>query len=574
MPRDFPLVSTNDRSGEELDGQEQYELQRAIALSLLGEPQQNIVVDSRVSKSPTMPSSSSNSQGTKRRLTDASDAEQRRKRQKQLHNKGLVDKVRQMKEDMKKTAQRPKLHMKYAGGALRLTRTPGRARARTPNTVSLDDLIYPDDLRSAFVYSFFIDNDVLFSHFPFKTSTNPRPFVQVYVGRDLSMDGLGKHFAGFTKKRPKDDDFARVVECAQAGYREQYGENFHAFYPYMTSGCAHTKMMVLAYPDFLRVVITSANLMECDVVQGDNMWFIQDFPRIAHGVECPRTKFEVALRKHVQELGCPENFLEMYLPDEDEPGVFDFSAAKVYLVTSKPGSYSKKEAVEYGQLKLRRVVRNKILKHYTDENLPKMSFEICVGSVGHLENEDIVKNFLESCAGNRQESIEGQPALKLVFPTRADVQKSNLKVEGAGNISSHIDWRAVPEKGADYLKSIFYHYRSKDPGCLFHMKSILALRADAPTRTPLYMYMGSANFSASAWGVVKPELRSSAVAATLGTERLERVANYECGVVIKGRDIAGMLETGKWEDIVPYVRPTEADVCSSLLLSSFRPFLL
>jgi hypothetical protein len=28
----------------------------------------------------------------------------------------------------------------------------------------------------------------------------------------------------------------------------------------MGSGCAHSKIMVLIYPDFLRVVITSANL--------------------------------------------------------------------------------------------------------------------------------------------------------------------------------------------------------------------------------------------------------------------------------------------------------------------------
>jgi hypothetical protein len=44
------------------------------------------------------------------------------------------------------------------------------------------------------------------------------------------------------------------------------------------------------------------------------------------------------------------------------------------------------------------------------------------------------------------------------------------------------------------------------------------------------------------------------------TARLESVQNYECGVVVEGRDIAGMLETGKWEDVVPYVRPTENDV--------------
>jgi hypothetical protein len=58
-------------------------------------------------------------------------------------------------------------------------------------------------------------------YFPFKTSANPRPYVHVYVGRDITLDSVGKNFAGFKKKRPKGDDFHRVVQCAQAGYREE-----------------------------------------------------------------------------------------------------------------------------------------------------------------------------------------------------------------------------------------------------------------------------------------------------------------------------------------------------------------
>jgi hypothetical protein len=72
--------------------------------------------------------------------------------------------------------------------------------------------------------------------------------------------------------------------------------------------------------------------------------------------------------------------------------------------------------------------------------------------------------------------------------------------QGATNISCHIDWKSLASKSAEYLQQVFYHYHSKDARHLFHLKSILALRADAPTETPLYMYMGSANFSAGAWG--------------------------------------------------------------------------
>ncbi|KAJ7758335.1 tyrosyl-DNA phosphodiesterase-domain-containing protein [Mycena metata] len=450
----------------------------------------------------------------------------------------------------------PKVYMKFKGGALRMTRTPGRRLANTPNTISLPDLIHSDSLCAGLFFSFFVGNDELFQYLPLKTSARPRPFAPMYIGRDYAMDGLGKQFADFTKKRPKSlEEFERVVKKAQEGYRNMYGENFHAFYPFMRNGCAHTKMMALVYPDFLRVVITSANLMTLDVELGDNTWFIQDFPRIPAGDQ-PKyveTKFECQLKQHIEQLGCPEEFLTRYL----EPGEFDFSGVKVYLVTSVPGSYSGVHATKYGQLALRRIVRNKILRYYPEGKVPRMSFEVCTGSVGHLENEDVVKNFLESCAGNRQESIEGRPELKLIFPTLRDAQKSNLGLPN--NISSHIDWRTLPEKGAEFLSTLFHHYHSKDPGTLFHSKIYIALHADDPKRTPLYLCMGSANISSSAWGVVKPELRNGVIAKSLATERLERVANFECGVVIKGRDIVGMLETDRWRDIIPYRRPTEAN---------------
>jgi hypothetical protein len=129
--------------------------------------------------------------------------------------------------------------MKYASGTLRLTRTSGRQHA--PNAISLDDLIHPPDLSSALVYSFFIEDPYLFNVRPFlsflcrysnltcaqfllfKTSRHHRPYVNVYVGRDIAMDADGKRFPGCKPKmkRPKPVDFDRVVELAKKGFREQ-----------------------------------------------------------------------------------------------------------------------------------------------------------------------------------------------------------------------------------------------------------------------------------------------------------------------------------------------------------------
>ncbi|KAJ7500760.1 tyrosyl-DNA phosphodiesterase-domain-containing protein [Mycena galericulata] len=497
--------------------------------------------------------------GSKKRLPDFPDnlehLKKKPKLDKESKNAKVKEKLRKLREEKERKALNPvKLPMKYKGGALRLTRTPGRGRM---NTVSLGDLIHPNELSSAFVFAYFIEPGVLFKHFPFKTSQNHRNHCLVYVGTAFEMDMFAKGFANIAMdQRPRSrDEFDKAVEAAKKGYSEEYGENFKAFYPYMSGGgCAHSKMMILIYPDFLRLVITSANLMATDVVYGDNMWYIEDFPRLSPQAAkiYTKTEFETGLGEHLKDLQCPPEFLSMYL----ETPVFDFSAVKVHLVTSVPGSFSKERATAYGQLALRRIVRDNILQDYTEDTLPKMEFEVCVGSVGHLETKGVVNNLLQSCAGDLQESFEGAPALKMVFPTLNDVKKSS-KI-GAGNIASHITWSSLEKKSAEYLKGIFYHYKSKDEGCLFHMKSILALRAGHPKDLPLYIYMGSHNFSINAWGKVAPEKRS-AERAKFGPVRLEGISNLECGVVVPGKHIVGMLETKDWEDFVPYVRPSEAN---------------
>lgn len=56
-------------------------------------------------------------------------------------------------------------------------------------------------------------------------------------------------------------------------YRQVYGRNFHAFYPKMQcSGCWHSKIMLLIYPTFARLVITSSNMLELDFAHSDNHW--------------------------------------------------------------------------------------------------------------------------------------------------------------------------------------------------------------------------------------------------------------------------------------------------------------
>lgn len=59
-------------------------------------------------------------------------------------------------------------------------------------------------------------------------------------------------------------------------YQIQYGKNYHAFYAW-SPGSSHSKILILVYPDFLRLVITSCNMMNIDTVLGDNHVSMEKF---------------------------------------------------------------------------------------------------------------------------------------------------------------------------------------------------------------------------------------------------------------------------------------------------------
>lgn len=74
------------------------------------------------------------------------------------------------------------VRMAFPSGALRITRTPGRSRAK--NCINLTDVIHKDSLVSACVFSFFIANEELLEHLPLSRTSNavpvlhPSPYVK------------------------------------------------------------------------------------------------------------------------------------------------------------------------------------------------------------------------------------------------------------------------------------------------------------------------------------------------------------------------------------------------------------
>ncbi|KAK8081188.1 hypothetical protein PG997_009006 [Apiospora hydei] len=457
--------------------------------------------------------------------------------------------------------------MTYPNGGLRITRTPGRRR--TKNCVGLGDIIDKDHLVSACIFAFYIADEELFQHLPIsRRSADPVP---IYIGRDANNDPFLQSAAiragiplteGKLTKKSLDTLRPHLADQHKTHSHSGGGQNLHAFYAW-SPGSAHSKILLLVYPAFLRIVITSCNMMDADTVLGDNHWYIHDVPRRRdERASRPPAGFEGTLLTHMEALRTPPAFLDSVR------GWYDYSSVKVYLVTSHPGTFSGPlKAEQHGLLRLRKIVRHLGLNlgrdkpdDDDDDDNEQVRLEVCTASVGSISARWLSAFY--KCALGRQdirvpeeeENNEVVPDIKLFYPSVDDVRSASAdSQDAASNIGCHLrPWNTAPQA----VKRIFHHYHSRDIGRLFHQKLIMAYNPDQPHAPPHYIYVGSANLSQSAWGSVAEDKTKKGNEATCHT-KLAGVFNFECGVVIPGRLISDLLEPGteSWEDgVVPYDR--------------------
>ncbi|KAI0551530.1 tyrosyl-DNA phosphodiesterase I [Xylaria curta] len=442
----------------------------------------------------------------------------------------------------------PPISMSYANGAIRITRTPGRRLAK--NCVNLRDVIHKDHLEAACVYCFFIAEEEFYGHLPFAEKPGGIP---IYIGRDPNFDvstmRTASTMAGLkvqekvTRKRL---DSLRPI--LQDLHRQKYGQNMHTFYAWGPGSC-HSKILLLVYPTFLRIVITSCNMMDIDTMLGDNHWYIHDVPKRPSPSTRSPVGFEADLLSHMEALGAPKAFLDSI------KGVYNYSTVKVHLLTSVPGTCSGAKAENHGLLRLRRIIKQLDLKLPGKEKLEKLQLEVCTASVGNL-NAKWLNGFHDCALGKdtleTHDGARNVPKLKLFYPTMKDVKNADeVARDAASNIGCHTrPWDTAPQE----VKRIFHHYESKDRGKLFHQKFILAYNPQDTTQLPYYVYVGSANLSQSAWGALEHDKRGN---ESTSSKKLVKLSNFECGVLIPGHLIKDLLEDGtaSWQEgIVPHVQ--------------------
>ena len=254
-------------------------------------------------------------------------------------------------------------------------------------------------------------------------------------------------------------------------HRQKYGTNYHAFYAW-SSGSSHSKILALVYPEFLRIVITSCNMMNIDTELGDNHWYIHDLPRVADQQPSHMSTFESDLLAHLRALGTPDEFITSI------QGRYDYSTVKVHLVTSVPGTYSGNKAQDCGLLRLRHTIRSLDLNLAQKKRQGKLRLEVCAASLGNLSARWL-DGFYDCALGRKYvevtEDCDVPNDVNLFYPTVEDVRSADEEAQhGASNIGCHIrPWKEAPKA----VKNIFHRYRSKDLGQALPPETHLCIRS-------------------------------------------------------------------------------------------------
>ncbi|PJF19193.1 hypothetical protein PSACC_01035 [Paramicrosporidium saccamoebae] len=255
-----------------------------------------------------------------------------------------------------------------------------------------------------------------------------------------------------------------------------------SFPKFPSYGVMHCKLMLLFYADFLRVMV-----------------FIQDLPRAEPQVGV--FEFKDDLCRLLRSLGITETLIS-----NEELSVYDWSKVTARMVYSVPGMINVSHASGLVML---------------SERVPtaeKLDWIESQGSSLGAMPETWLDDVMACCAGRRPGNSRKRPSedaalnIKVVFPTTAYALNSNLGPGAFGTIFCQSkNWNSP-----NYPRALFHK-------CLSTSADYRPLHTKILS-TPNWTYIGSSNFTPSAWGKFVKE--KSAL----------MIANYELGVIVEGAD--------------------------------------
>ncbi|CCO34571.1 tyrosyl-DNA phosphodiesterase 1 [Rhizoctonia solani AG-1 IB] len=329
-------------------------------------------------------------------------------------------------------------------------------------------------------------------------------------------------------------------------------------------GCMHVKLLMLFYKNGrLRVVIPTANFIPHDWRDIENSVWLQDIP-LRSGPEPPSTTrakdrpqaegFSERLERVLKALNVGPA-LEAHLLDQQASGDvrlplrtidelhsrWDWSRVTAHLVPSIAGKHAGWPSVlKVGHVALMKAVRD---MGAAGNNV---SIE-CQGSSIGSYSASWTNEFMSSAKGispdtyldttkARRSKAPHPHGLKIIFPSLRTVDESILGRPGGGTMfCQRKQWDV-----ATFPKKHFYDSNSKRGKILMHSKMILGIpgeHEDEPDKPKAWLYVGSHNFTPSAWGTLSGS----------GFNPSIYIINYELGVVLPLESISQGDKLACWQ---------------------------
>eukprot|EP00850_Spirogloea_muscicola_P007898 SM000041S15457 [mRNA] locus=s41:198777:203037:+ [translate_table: standard] len=268
-------------------------------------------------------------------------------------------------------------------------------------------------------------------------------------------------------------------------------------------GTHHSKAMLLVYPQGVRVVVHTANLIEVDWSYKSQGLWMQDFPCKEHGCERQTSVFEDDLLDYLTALEWPGCLVPAADGDGGAVKVdmsffrrFDYSGATVRLVGSVPGYHQGSNLAKWGHMKLRHILQQEKCFPSVFQGSP-LAYQF--SSLGSLD-EKWMEEFLISVSSGSCSS--GCPLgvardVRCIWPTVEDIRWSLEGYAAGGCVPG-------PEKNVEkaFLTKYWSRWQADDSGRARAMPHIKTFVRYSGSRLA-WVLLTSSNLSKAAWGALQ-----------------------------------------------------------------------
>ncbi|KAL2754686.1 hypothetical protein ACRALDRAFT_1063472 [Sodiomyces alcalophilus JCM 7366] len=406
----------------------------------------------------------------------------------------------------------------FPHGAVKRTQVAGLARGT--DDITLDEILDRQNLVMAVLTSFQWDERWLLSKIDL---TRTRMVLVAYANSEAQKQSMRDNVPSH-----------RIRFC---------------FPPMGNMGYLHSKLQLLKFESYLRIVIPTGNLVPYDWGESgelENMVFLIDLPRLgdAENIEnasvdaVAETSFQTELQRFLRAQSLDENIVKSlgkYDFAETNRYRFIHTIAGVHSGPDQPWQHTGYCGLGKAIAMLGLATERPVIVDYLTSSLGSLDhsylqaiYNACQGDTGLKEYQ------VRQAMPRRRKGKENRPGhqdegsssltdiFRIYFPTEATVENSRGGRSAAGTICFQEKWW----KSSTFPRESIRNAISTKTGVLMHSKLILVRGRDREggAAGPAWAYVGSANLSESAWGRLVKDRVSGQVKLNC--------RNWECGVLV------------------------------------------